>query len=302
MSILSTPGGVIRGHLQSSPNVRRRKVRGEVVRGLYIAATVSAVAALVVLLISIWTRGASGLDWAFVTNMASSRAERAGLQTALLGSLWIIAFTALIAIPVGIGAAIYLEEYAPRTWWTRILQTNISNLAGVPSVVYGLLGLGIFAEILALGRTIITGALTMALLILPIIIISSQEAIRAVPLSLRQGAFALGATPWQVVRHHVLPAAMPGILTGTILALSRAVGETAPLLVAGATGYANFNPGGIFDGYTVLPIQIFNWTGRPQDEFREIAAAGIIVLMIVLLSMNSVAIFLRYRFNKRMRW
>ncbi|MEJ7761837.1 MAG: phosphate ABC transporter permease PstA [Thermomicrobiales bacterium] len=302
MSVLSTPGGVVRGHLRSSPNVKRRKVRGEIVRILYIGATVSAVVALVVLLTSIWTRGASGLDWAFVINMASSRAERAGLQTALLGSLWIIAFTALFAIPVGIGAAIYLEEYAPRTWWTGILQTNISNLAGVPSVVYGLLGLGIFAEILALGRTIITGALTMALLILPIIIISSQEAIRAVPLSLRQGAFALGATPWQVARHHVLPAAMPGILTGTILALSRAVGETAPLLVAGATGYANFNPSGIFDGYTVLPIQIFNWTGRPQDEFREIAAAGIIVLMIVLLSMNSVAIFLRYRFSKRMRW
>jgi phosphate transport system permease protein len=302
MNVFSTPRGVITGSLQSSSQVRTRRRRGKLVSWLYLAATATAVLALVILLLAIWERGASALDWSFVTSKASSRAERAGIQTALLGTLWIIVLTAMIAIPIGIGAAIYLEEYAPRNWWTRILQTNISNLAGVPSVVYGLLGLGIFANILALGRTIITGALTMSLLILPIIIIAGQEAIRAVPLSLRQGAFALGATKWQVARYHVLPVAMPGILTGTILALSRAVGETAPLLVAGASGYLTFNPDSITDGYTVLPVQIFYWTGRPQDEFRQIAAAGIIVLMVVLLLMNSIAIYFRYRFSKRTRW
>ncbi|HEV2107213.1 MAG TPA: phosphate ABC transporter permease PstA [Thermomicrobiales bacterium] len=302
MSVFSTPRGIVTRSLEGSPGVRSRKRRGAIVSWIYVAATASAVLALAVLLWTIWDRGASSLDLSFITSKSSSRAERAGIGTALLGTLWIITLTALIAIPLGVGAAVYLEEYAPRNWWTRILQTNISNLAGVPSVVYGLLGLGVFANILALGRTIITGALTMSLLVLPIIVIAGQESIRAVPLSLRQGAYALGATKWQVTRYHVLPVAMPGILTGTILALSRAIGETAPLLVAGASGYLTFNPDSIMDGYTVLPVQIFYWTSRPQDEFRELAAAGIIVLMIILLMMNSVAIVFRHRFGKRARW
>ena len=288
--------------LAGDAQLRARQTRGAVMRWVFFAATAVGVVVLAVLLASIFLEGREYLSWDFVTNKASRKWERAGLQTALRGTIWVIVLTAAIALPIGIGAAVYLEEYAPRNWWTRILQVNISNLAGVPSVVYGLLGLGIFVNVLPLGRSIIAGALTMALLILPIIIIASQEAIRAVPLSLRQAAFGLGATRWQVARHHVLPAAMPGILTGTILALSRAIGETAPLLVAGAAAYLTFNPDSITDNYTVLPIQIYNWTSRPQDEFKGLAAAGIIVLLVVLLSMNALAIYLRQRLSKRTRW
>ena len=279
--------------------LRQRERRGRVMHGLFAAATFLAVVVLVVLLVSIFLDGFDWLSWRLLTEMPSRKAEAAGLQSALIGTLWVIVLTALMALPVGIGAAIYLEEYAPRNWWTRVLQTNIANLAGVPSVVYGLLGLGVFVNVFGFGRSIISGSLTMALLILPVIIIASQEAVRAVPLSLRQAAFALGATKWQVARHHVLPAAFPGILTGVILALSRAIGETAPLLVVGAAGYIAFNPDRLTDQFTVLPIQIYNWTGRPQQEFKELAAAGIIVLLVVLLGMNALAIFLRQRFGKR---
>ncbi len=279
--------------------LRRRELRGRLMQGLFASATAFAVIVLGVLLVSIALDGYDWLSWRLVTEMPSRKPENAGLLSALMGTLWVISLTAIVALPVGIGAAIYLEEYAPRNWWTRILQTNISNLAGVPSVVYGLLGLGVFVNLFGFGRSVISGALTMALLILPVIIIASQEAIRAVPLSLRQAAFALGATKWQVARHHVLPAALPGILTGMILALSRAIGETAPLLVVGAAGYIAFNPAKLTDQFTVLPIQIFNWTGRPQDEFKDLAAAGIIVLLVVLLGMNGIAIFLRQRFSKR---
>ncbi len=279
--------------------LRLRKLRGRLMHGVFAGATSFAVIVLAVLLVSVALDGYDWLSWRLVTEMPSRKPENAGLRSALMGTLWVISLTAILALPVGIGAAIYLEEYAPRNWWTRVLQTNISNLAGVPSVVYGLLGLGVFVNLLGFGRSVISGALTMALLILPVIIIASQEAIRAVPLSLRQGAFALGATKWQVARHHVLPSALPGILTGTILALSRAIGETAPLLVIGAAGYIAFSPNRLTDQFTVLPIQIFNWTGRPQDEFKQLAAAGIIVLLVVLLGMNAVAIFLRQRFSKR---
>jgi phosphate transport system permease protein len=221
---------------------------------------------------------------------------------ALYGTLWVISLTILIAFPIGVGAAIYLEEYAPKNRWTRILQVNISNLAGVPSVVYGLLGLGVFVELMNIGRVVLAGALTMALLSLPVIIIAGQEALRAVPLSLRQAAYGVGATRWQVVRHHVLPAAMPGILTGTILSISRAIGETAPLLVVGAALFLTSKPSGVFDSYSALPIQIYQWTSRPQEEFRVVAAAGIIVLLIMLLLMNSIAIVLRQRFSNKARW
>ncbi len=282
--------------------IARRRATARSMQAVFAAATSFAIVVLVVLLLSILIHGWDWLGWHLLTSKASRFAERAGFQTGLLGTLWIIAVTAAIAIPVGVGAALYLEEYAPRNWWTRILQVNISNLAGVPSVVYGLLGLGLFVYFIGFGRSVITGGLTMALLVMPVIIIASQEAIRAVPLSLRQAAYALGATQWQVVRHHVLPAAMPGILTGTILALSRAIGETAPVLVVGAALFLSHNPDGLASSFTVLPVQIFQWTGRPQQEFKDLAAAGIIILLVLLLAMNAAAILLRQRFSRKVRW
>ena len=238
----------------------------------------------------------------FLVNNPSRFAHQAGVRTAILGSIWLVGLTALFAFPIGVGAAIYLEEYASRRWYNRLIQTNIANLAGVPSIIYGLLGLAIFVRALASitqGRTLLAASLTMALLVLPLIIIPSQEAIRAVPLSLRQASLGLGATKWQTIWHHVLPAAFPGILTSTIIALSRAIGETAPLIVVGAFAAVAFNPTGPLSYFTALPMQIFGWTAQPQKEFRHAAAAGIVVLLVVLLSMNSVALVLRNKFSKR---
>jgi phosphate transport system permease protein len=286
--------------LTTSSQLRRRQIRGQVMRVLFLAATLVGIVALVVLLWTIFNRGLPWLSWHLITDMPSRKPELAGLNSALWGTIWVISLTALIAFPIGVGAAIFLEEYAPRNRWTRALQVNISNLAGVPSVVYGLLGLGIFVQFMNLGRVVLAGALTMALLSLPVIIISSQEAIRAVPLSLRQAAYGVGATRWQVTRHHVLPAAFPGILTGTILAVSRAIGETAPVLVVGASAYIATRPSGFFDGYTVLPMQIYGWTQRSQDQFKNgLAPAGIIILLAVLLIMNAAAIILRQKLSKR---
>jgi phosphate transport system permease protein len=291
-----------RQDLFESSQVRRRKLRSSIFSSFFLIVTCVSLVVLGVLLWTVFERGFDWLSWHFITDMPSRKPEIAGLNSALWGTIWVISLTALIAFPLGVGAAVYLEEYAPQNRWTRLLQLNISNLSGVPSVVYGLLGLGIFVEFMNLGRVVIAGALTLALLVLPIVIISSQEAIRAVPLSLRQAAFALGATKWQVARHHVLPAAMPGILTGTILAISRALGETAPLLVVGASGYLAFRPDGLSSAYTALPIQIYAWTSRSQPGFKEIAAAGIIVLLVVLLVMNATAIYLRQRFSRNARW
>lgn len=285
---------------QVSSQVRRRKQRAAVSRLVLLAATTFSIFALGVLLWTIFSRGWDWVSWDLLTNAASRRPAQSGLNTALLGTIWVISLTAIISFPIGVGAAIFLEEYATQNRLSRIIQINIANLAGVPSVVYGLLGLGIFVELMNLGRVVLAGALTMALLSLPVIIIASQEAIRSVPLSLRQAAYGVGATRWQVVRHHVLPAAIPGILTGTILAVSRAIGETAPLLVVGASGYISTRPDGFFDKYTVLPVQIYRWTGLAQDEFKNgLAPAGIIVLLVVLLAMNSFAIVLRQRFSAR---
>jgi phosphate transport system permease protein len=288
--------------LARSAQLQRRHRIGAIMRVVFLGATCFAILALGALLWTIIDRGGSRLSWSLITNMPSRKPEIAGLSVALFGTLWIISLTIAFAFPIGVGAAIYLEEYAPKNRWTKILQINIANLAGVPSVVYGLLGLGVFVELLNIGRVVLAGALTMALLSLPVIIISGQEALRAVPLSLRQAAYGVGATRWQVIRHHVLPAALPGILTGTILSISRAIGETAPLLVVGAALFLTSKPNGIFDAYSALPIQIYNWTSRPQPEFRTVAAAGIIVLLIVLLTMNAVAIILRQRFSNRARW
>ncbi len=257
----------------------------------------------------------SWLNAGFLQNPQSSRPELAGVRTAILGSLWTIVITILIAFPVGVGAAIYLEEYTRNNWINRIIQTNINNLAGVPSIIYGMLGLAIFVRMLepltsgtlfgladpttANGRTILSAGLTLALLILPLLIINAQEAIRAVPNSLRQASYGLGATKWQTIWHHVLPNALPGILTGTILAISRAVGETAPLVVVGVSTYIVADPNGPFSKFTTLPAQIYQWTSRPQDEFRNLAAAAIVVLLAMLLSLNAAAILLRNRYSKR---
>jgi len=228
--------------------------------------------------------------------------SKAGLKSALAGSLWLILFTALFAIPIGVSAAVYLEEYAPKNRLSRFIEVNIANLAGVPSIVYGILGLVVFVRGIQLGRSVLAGALTMCLLILPVIIIAAREAIKAVPDSIRQGAFALGATRWQTVRHHVLPVALPGILTGVILAMSRALGETAPMIMIGALSYVAFVPAGPMDDFTVLPIQIYNWVAMPQQEFHLLAACGIFVLLIFLLLMNSVAIFMRQRAQRNVKW
>jgi phosphate transport system permease protein len=283
-------------------NLPGRESKARIIQWILFAATAFAIVVLLALIWDIASSGARWLSMDLITNKASSTPEKAGLRPAILGTLWVIGLTALFAFPVGVGAAVYLEEYAPNNRWTRILKTNIANLAGVPSVVYGLLGLGVFVSWLTLGRTVLSGALTMALLILPVVIIASQEAIRAVPPSLREAAFALGATKWQVARDHVIPAAMPGILTGIILSMSRAMGETAPLLVVGAAAYVTFDPSGVMSKYTVLPVQIYQWAQRPQQDFRDLAAAAIIVLLVLLLLLNAVAIYLRQRFSKSVKW
>ncbi|MEJ2204576.1 MAG: phosphate ABC transporter permease PstA [Gemmatimonadota bacterium] len=263
------------------------------------AATMVGVVALAVLLGDVIADGSHRLTGDFIGSFASRFPERAGVKAALLGSIWILGLTAVIAFPVSVAAAIYLEEYAPSNRLTKLIQLNIANLAGVPSIVYGILGLTVFVRALSLQRSILSGALTLSILILPVIIMASQEAIRAVPHSLREAAYGLGATRWQVVSLQVLPMAMPGILTGTILALSRAVGETAPLIMVGAVGFLAFTPtGGVMDQFTVMPLQIYNWISRPQEEFHELAAAGILVLLILLLTMNATAIILRTRFRR----
>ncbi len=276
---------------------RRRRALGTLFAFLCGVATLVGVASLAVLLWDLAVDGFPSLDGRFLTSFASRMPERAGVKAALAGSVWLLGLTALIAFPVSVAAAIYLEEYARRSWATRLIQLNIANLAGVPSIVYGILGLAVFVRTFGLGRSIISGALTLALLILPVIIMASQEAIRAVPSSIREAAYGLGATRWQVVSTQVLPMAMPGILTGTILALSRAIGETAPLIMVGAVGFIAFTPKGLGDPFTVLPLQIYNWISRPQAEFHALAAAGILVLLILLLTMNAAAIILRNRYQ-----
>ncbi len=296
--------------LTSGPQLRRRQIRAEIAKVIFIAATASAGLVLLILLVRIVSQGWGALDWSLLQENISQTESRiadgrAGYYNGIVSTLWLVVIAAGFAIPVGIGAAIYLEEYSPENFLTRTIQVNIANLAGVPSVVYGLLGLGLLVEFFGndfLGKSILAGGLTLGLLVLPIIIISAQEAIRAVPLSLRQAGFALGATPWQVARHHVLPAAAPGILTGTILAVARAIGETAPVLVAGAALYITYVPNSPSDGYSPLPVQVFNLLGNAQDDIRQFAAAGIIVMMVLLLLLNSIAIYLRERASRRVRW
>lgn len=257
-----------------------------------------ALSALAALLYDVLHDGLPRLSWAFITGFPSRFAESAGIWHALVGSIYVVGLTAAMTMPVGIGAAVYLEEYSTGGRLARLVEINIANLAGVPSIIYGLLGLGLFARWMNLGPSVLTGALTLALLVLPVVIMSTREALRAVPKSLREGSYALGATQWQTIWHQVLPSAVPGILTGLILALSRAIGETAPLITLGALTYVAFTPESLWSPFTVLPIQIFNWVSRPQAAFAENAAAGIIILLVLLLTMNAAAIVLRDRFHR----
>lgn len=248
-------------------------------------------------------QGASRLNWEFFVNRDSVLdPASSGIKISLVGSLWLMLLTSLLAIPVGVGAAIYLEEYAADSWWKRIVQINIANLAGVPSIVYGILGLGLFVSLMSLGESLIAGGLTLALVILPIVVLASQEALRAVPDTLRHASYALGATRWQTIWRQVLPAAAPGILTGIILALSRAIGEAAPLIAVGASLSVSYLPDGLKSKYAILPLRIFNWAEQPNPEFHRAAAAAIIVLLTVLILLNGIAAFLRYRFGKNLKW
>jgi phosphate transport system permease protein len=258
-----------------------------------------ALAALAALIVDIVTDGVVRLSWDFITGYPSRRATQAGILPALTGSVFVILLTAILAVPIGVAAAIYLEEYGRRDFLARAIELNITNLAAVPSIIYGLLGLGLFVRLMAMGRSVLAGAATLALLALPVVILSTREALRAVPGSIREGSYALGATKWQTIWHQVLPVAAPGILTGLILSLSRAIGETAPLITMGALTYVSFLPSSIWSSFTVLPIQIFNWVSRPQLDFHANAAAGILVLMTLLLTMNAVAIWLRDRYQRK---
>ncbi|MCX7695327.1 MAG: phosphate ABC transporter permease PstA [Caloramator sp.] len=281
--------------------LKKRKMLNSVMHGIFLACTLFGVIVLAVLMIDILRKGLPWLSFDFLKNFPSRFPKKSGIYPALLGSLWVILLTAIIAFPIGVGTAIYLEEYAEDNRFTEFIKLNIANLAGVPSIIYGMLGLAVFVRLFSMGRTILAASFTMAILILPIIIIASQEAIKSVPSSLKQASYALGTTKWQTVTGVIIPYALPGILTGSILAISRALGEAAPLIVVGALAYVSFIPKGPFDQFTVLPIQIFNWAGMPKKEFQDVAAAGIIVLLVILLGVNSVAIILRNKYQIRMK-
>lgn len=286
-------------HEQVVKRMNSRLVLNVIFKSIFLAATTLAILALLILAYRIITQGAGHLSLDFLSNFSSRFPEKAGIKAALIGSLWLMAVVAPTSIILGVGSAIYLEEYAKKNKITAFIRINIANLAGVPSIVFGLLGLTIFVRALSLGNSILAAGFTMSLLILPVIIVASQEAIRAVPNELREASLGMGATKWQTIVKIILPAAIPGILTGSILALSRAIGETAPLIVIGVPVIIQFLPAGVFDTFTALPIQIFDWASRPQQQFQTVAAAGIIILMIFLLLMNSIAVLIRNKFQKR---
>ncbi|MGD9892958.1 MAG: phosphate ABC transporter permease PstA [Dehalococcoidia bacterium] len=281
------------------PNLAIRKARGLLVVTCGVLSVVIGLATLFLLIADVLGRGLPWLDWQFLSSFDSRFAARAGIKAALYGTAMMICFTMLIALPLGVMAAIYLEEYAGDNWFTQVVQLNIANLAGVPSIIYGLLGLALFVRAMGMGRSVLAGSMTMALLVLPVIIVATREAIRAVPAGIRQASYAVGATRSQTIWHHVLPYALPGILTGNILAASRAIGETAPLITIGALTYVPFTPRDPFDRFTALPILIFNWTSKPQATFHDIAAAAILVLLALLLAMNAIAITLRQRVRRK---
>ncbi|MDU1347719.1 MAG: phosphate ABC transporter permease PstA [Clostridium argentinense] len=282
--------------IEEDNNLKGRKIKNTICKFIFLTCTLIALITLIMLMSSIMKSGIKYLNIDFLTSFPSRFASRAGILPALVGSIYLIFLTALISFPIGIGTAIYLEEYMKKSKLKEFLELNISNLAGVPSIVYGMLGLGVFA--VTLGRGVLTGALTLSLLILPTIIITTEEALRNVPIAIKEGSYALGVSKWESITGVILPYAMPNILTGSILSISRALGESAPLIMVGALSYVAFLPEGITSSYTALPIQIYNWTSRPQAEFQDLAAAGIIVLLVILLTANSIAILLRNKYNK----
>ncbi|HJA42229.1 MAG TPA: phosphate ABC transporter permease PstA [Firmicutes bacterium] len=279
--------------------MNRRLKMNTLAKWIFFGITLLILCILVILLVRIFSQGMAYFDWHFLTNFASRRAENAGILGPLVGSLMLMVVVIPIALILGIGTAIYLEEYAKKNWFTHFIETNIQNLAGVPSIVFGLLGLTIFVNVFGMGPSILAGGLTLALLVLPIIVVTAQEAIRAVPNHLAHASLGLGATKWQTIQKVILPSALPGILTGSILALSRAIGETAPLIVVGALVFVNYLPSGFMDGFAAIPIQIYNWTIRPQEEFQQLAAAGIILMLILLIVLNATAVWLRNKLNRK---
>lgn len=288
---------------RQSPGRPYAKLASTAFAWLCAGCTAVCVGILALLMWKIISYGWERITWDFLSNYSSSKAEKAGIKPALIGSLYVIGLTGLISVPIGVATAIYLEEYCKPSRWRTFLQTNIANLAGVPSIVYGILGLGLFVRQMGLGKSVMAGALTLTLVVLPIVILASQEALRAVPGSIRQASFALGATRWQTVWKQLLPASLPGILTGVILAISRALGEAAPLVAIGAAVYITYLPENIMtDEFAALPLQIFHWTSQPQEAFLKAAGAAIVVLLTVLICMNALAVFLRYRFSKRIQW
>lgn len=287
--------------LRASASTAARRRADVLFQALALLVLVVALGALALLVATVWEDGAQRLDVRFLTTFPSRRAESAGIYHAIVGSVYVIGLTGLLALPVGVAAAVYLEEYGGRSRLARFIELNIANLAAVPSIIYGLLGLGLFVRAFGMGRSVLAGAATLALLALPVVILSTREALRTVPSSIREGSYALGATQWQTIWHQVLPMALPGVLTGLILALSRAIGETAPLITIGALTYIPFAPDSVWSAFTVLPIQIFNWVSRPQAAFKANAAAGILVLLALLLTMNAVAIVVRDRYQRKGR-
>ena len=280
-------------------NLNKRKAKDKILKIITIIATLVGVIFLLVLLIQIFSKGFKYLNWDFLTGFPSSRPERAGIAPAIVGSMYILVLTILISVPLGIGTAIYLELYAKPSKLTEFIKLNIQNLAGVPAIVYGILGLGVFVKFFMLGSSIISGALTLSLLVLSPIIISSQEALKTVPYSFYEGALALGVSKWQAIKGVVLPCAISNIVTGIVLSLARAVGEASPLIVVGAATFLRFLPKSLLDGFTVLPIQIYNWTSRPEPEFQYLASAGIIVLLVIVFMFNILAIIIRKKFEKK---
>ena len=280
--------------------LKRQKLGDGLFQVVAVFGVALALATLGALIADALVDGLPRIDWKFLTSFPSRKPAQAGIFSALVGSVYLITLTAVVAVPIGVAAAVYLEEYTNQSSrLSRIIEVNVANLAGVPSIIYGLLGLELFVRAMRLERSLLAGAMTLALLVLPIVIIASREAIRAVPGTIREAAYALGATQWQTTKDHVLPLAFPGILTGIILAVSRAIGETAPLITIGALTYVAFVPDGLFSPFTALPIQIFNWVSRPQAGFHINAAAGIVVLLAVTLLLNALAIFLRNRYQKQ---
>lgn len=278
------------------------RVKDKIFKGMGLTATFSCLIILLIFIGFIVYQGIDRLSWDFMLGLPSRFAESSGIYTAWIGTLWVLVITTLVSFPVGVGAGIYLEEYGKKNKWSTFLEINIANLAGVPSIIYGLLGLEVFVRLSKMGNSVLAGSLTLSLLILPIIIVSTREAIRAVPKSIKDASRALGASKWQTIWSQILPASFGGILTGVILAISRAVGETAPLIVVGALAYVPFAPSGPLDEFTVLPIQIFNWVSRPQHEFIINAAAAIIVLLLITFMMNGIAVYLRNRWQNKMNW